>query len=71
MNSYMDYVHEMADRSARVAEERMKVRKMSVRDEDRHYHGLRARMGAYLIRVGQALSEPPVAGAGRQSPSAA
>ena len=59
MNTYMDHVHEMADRTAQVAEMRRTAQVMAVRSEDRVYHGLRARLGAYLISVGRQLSETP------------
>ncbi len=66
MNSYMDYVHEMAERGPRIAEMRIQAQLMSVREQDRPYHNLRKRLGAYLVRVGRQLSETPGANEGIQ-----
>ena len=71
MYTYMDYEAEMADRTAQVAEMRMTAKMMAVRNEDRPYHGLRTRLGAFLMSVGRQLSETPCVNDERCSPSAA
>ena len=59
MNTYMDHVHEMADRTAKVAEMQRTAQFMAVRSEDRPYHQLRSRLGAFLMSVGRRLLETP------------